>query len=421
MRSSLIKKIAVTLPLSIFIMSNVMASDTLYVTSNKLDGNTVVAFHEDAHGKFKKIGEYSTGGKGTGDLEVPSLKKDPTHPLLNGDDPLISAYAIEGTADKKHLVTVNPGDGTISLMAVNSDKSLKSVDTAIASDKFPVSVAIFNNHVAVASIGSTNNEGSIATYKISNGKIVSIDNSRRDLAARPSTIRYSSDGEHVIVNELVTGKVKVYAMIGDTLSDEPVSQADSPRAAKDRFQAIPVGFVVRGDGKDDVLLMSEARFLTADFKLREDKGVVPLSPLYSWQTGSVSTYKLTDDGQISVVSADILTGENVEGGEIANCWVVLSADEKTLYAANALSSSISTFDIGENGEAILQDKTAYKDQSEKLFFADISISDDGKRLYQLIGNKGQVMILNVGENGDIEHHQTVDGLPELGSYGMVVL
>lgn len=397
-----------------------LAAETIYVTSNKADGNTVIVFQQDAVGKFKISGEYLTGGKGTGDLEIPALKKDPSHPLANGDDPLISANAIEATADRKFLVTVNPGDGTISLMSNSADHVLKSMGTVAASDLFPISVAIHDHHVVVASVGVDNAHGSIGAYTIDNGQLLAVAGSRRDLNARPSTIRFSSDGEHVIVDELVTGKIKVFALEGNNLSKEPVSEINSPRGTDTRFQAIPVGFVVSGNGGDDVLFVSEARFLTPDFKLRAGKSTVPQSPLYSWQTGSVSTYKLSDDGQISVVSKDVLTGTNVEGGEIANCWVVLSKDGKTLYAANALSSSISTFDVKDNGEISLQNQTAFKDDSEMLFFGDLSVSSDGNQVFQLVGNTGQILVLDRMANGKLELKQKVDGLPTLGAYGLLV-
>ena len=58
-----------------------------YVASNKADGNTLVGFARQSSGKFSKIGEFPTGGKGTGDLEIPALQRDVTHPLANGDDP----------------------------------------------------------------------------------------------------------------------------------------------------------------------------------------------------------------------------------------------------------------------------------------------------------------------------------------------
>ena len=392
---------------------------TFYIVTNKAEGNTVVGYQKQGR-HYQNIGEFQTGGAGTGDLEVPALEKDETHPLANGDDPLISANSIAATADRSQVVVINPGDASLSLMRVEADYSLVATDTAEASDPFPISVAIFGDMVVAASVGVDNSHGSISAFRIEGDRLVSVSGSRRDLQARPSTIAFSSDGEHVIVNELVTGKIKIFEVTENALSAEPVSMIDSPRANDERFQAVPVGFVVRGDGGDDVILMSEARFLAPDFMLRSAANETVLSPLYSWQTGSMSSYALRDDGQISLLSADVLTGDAVEGGEIANCWVALSGDGKSLYAANALSSSITRFAIDNQGHAFLDELTAYKDDSETLFFSDIEVSSDGKELYQLVGNKGEVMIFSIRRNGQLRHKQTVGGLPELGTYGMLV-
>ncbi|MDD9910554.1 MAG: beta-propeller fold lactonase family protein [Ahrensia sp.] len=386
-----------------------------YAISNKADGNTVVAFKVNGSGKYEVLGEFATGGTGTGDLEIPALKKDPTHPLANGDDPLISANAIATASEGKHILAVNPGNATISLMGVNDDGTLKSLSTAPSSDKFPISLAVRGGMVVAASVGDNNGSGSISAFRIDGDDLEAVEGSRRDLKARPSTISFSSDGEFVIVNELVTGKIHSFAVKDGSLSEAPVSTVNSPRDEESRFQAIPVGFAVHGDK----ILMSEARFLTPDFKLREEANVVVQSPLYSWQTSSVSSYSLGADGSISMVSGDVLTGDAVEGGEIANCWVAVSADGKTLWAANALSSSISTFRVRKNGSVSLINARAYKDKSERLFFSDLAISKDGSELYQLVGNKGEIMIFEIKPNGDLEPKQTVGGLPELGAYGLV--
>ncbi len=253
-------------------------------------------------------------------------------------------------------------------------------------------------------------------YRIADGKLQPVTGSVRDLKARPSTIAFSDTGDFVIVNELVTGEVKIFGVQEGSLSAQPVSQVSSPRDDDDRFQAIPVGFAVSGD----TILMSEARFLTPDFMLREGSGEVALSPLYSWQTGSLSTYKLSSDGALSLVSGDVLTGAGVEGGEIANCWVTISHDGKTLWAANALSSSISSFRVRENGTAALLNARAFKDPSEKLFFSDIEVSADGTEIYQFVGNRGEVMVFSIRPDGDLELKQTLGGLPELGTYGLAV-
>lgn len=395
-------------------------TSTIYTISNKADANTVVAFRGDANGNYQKLGEFETGGKGTGDLEIPALKKDETHPLANGDDPLISANALAATDDGSHLLAVNPGDATISLLRVKGDKSLELVNTAPSTDKFPVSIAVHGNKVVVASVGKDNNNGDISAYTIADGRLAPVADSRRDLKARPSTIDFSSDGRHVIVNELVTGKIHSFAHDGRTLSKAPVSTIESPRSEK-RFQAIPVGFAVRPSGDKDVILMSEARFLTPDFKLREGSGEVIQSPQYSWQTSSLSTYTLDRKGKLELVTSDALTGTTMEGGELANCWVVLSKDGRTLWTANALSSSISAFAVSPDGSATLKMARAFKLEPESLFFSDMAVSSDGNTLYQLVGNKGQVIVFDIESNGALAPRQFLSGLPVLGSYGLVAL
>ena len=394
----------------------------IYAISNKADGNTIVGFARGGDGQYAALGEFATGGKGTGDLEIPALKKDPEHPLANGDDPLISANSLVASNDGQYAIAVNPGDATISLMTISGDGKMTSAGTAPASDKFPVSVAINGDMVVAASVGDDNEKGSIAAYKIADGKLTMVEGSRRDLAARPSTIDFSSDGEHVIVDELITGKIKVFAVAEGNLSADPSAVINSPREADDRFQAIPVGFEVKGDGGDDILLVSEARFLTHDYQLRAGDGAVVQSPNYSWQTGSLSTYSLSDDGtKLSLVSGDVLTGDAVEGGEIANCWVALSADGNVLYAVNALSSSISSFNIGADGSATMRNLTAWVDDSRKPFLSDIATSTDGAFVYQLVGNQGEILVLKSDSDYNLETVQTLTGLPQLGSYGLLVL
>ena len=402
-------------------LSTCLAAETIYVVTNKTEGNSVAAFHADDDGTLSLASEYPTGGLGTGDLEIPALEKNPDHPLANGDDPLISANAIAASADGGWMVAVNPGDGTLSLMNRAPDGSLQAVNSVTASDRFPISVAIHGHLVATASVGDSNQAGSIALYRHTPEGLIAIQGSRRDLGARPSTIAFSRSGAFVIVNELVTGKIHSFAVSDDGLSADPIASVDSPRAPAERFHAIPVGFAIGQGDQGETLLMSEARFLTPEFGLREEADKVPQSPLYSWQTSSVSSYVLDDQGGLTLKTADALTGAAMEGGEIANCWVALNADGDTLYTANALSSSISRYSVKPDGSIALEDATAYKDDGELLFFSDMALSPDGDTLYQLVGNTGQVMAFDVAEDGGLSLRTSAGGLPELGSYGLVVL
>ncbi len=410
---NIVKKTALLLSASLSIVS----AQSIYVATNKADMNTIMAYKMMKDGSFMPH-EYKSGGKGTGDLEVPALKKDPTHPLANGDDPLISAYGVTVTKDMKNLLVVNAGDASVSMFKINPDESLMLVNTVKIHDKFPLSVAESNGNVVVASVGATNGEGSIEAMQIQDGKLISVPNSKRDLKARPSTVKFSSDGLFVVLTELVTGKVKSYAFASGTLSKEPISVVDLPREDAKRFQAIPVGFDIQPSQNGDIVAVSEARFLTPDFKLREEPNKTPQSPKYSWQTGSISTLMLSKDGRLKLVSKDVLTGKSMEDGEIANCWVEFSKDGSKLWAANALSSSLSLFEIAKDGSAKLAKVVTYKEPKELEFLSDMKLNQKGDMLFQLVGNMGKVLVLKVDESGDLKLMKTLESLPKYGAYGL---
>ena len=107
-------------------------------------------------------------------------------------------------------------------------------------------------------------------------------------------------------------------------------------------------------------------------------------------------------GQLNLVSGDVLTGKEYEGGQIANCWVEASKDGKILYAVQMhFSSSISTYSIGDDGQIKLTNEKEFKNPTEEDFFSDLYLNSDGSMLYQLIGNKGQIKAFNVSDAGNL--------------------
>lgn len=402
----------------------------IYVATNKPLTNTVVAYKQASNGKLEKLGEFATGGKGTGNVEIfEGSKNDPTEPLADGVDPLISAYGVFKTQHGKQVLVVNAGDSSVSSFNVNADYSLALASKVKAGDKYPLSIASHGELVYVASAGNQQKppfSGNISGYRITaEGKLSGIPNSTRDLGARPTAVAFTDNGEFLVVVELVTGKVKVFAVDANgNISKQPVSVAQSPHDAdKGRWLPIPVGFDIVKNGNGYTVLVSEARFLNNKGQLEPDPTgeKVPQSPKYQWQVSSTSSYSLSKQGEIKLVSADVLTGTSYYNGEIANCWVEVSADGKVLWAANALSSSISSYRIGLDSSLTLINETAYKDESEKLFFSDLYLSKNGKFLNQLIGNEGTVLVFKVLENGDLKLIDSADGLPAVGAYGMVSL
>ena len=405
--------------------------ESMYIATNKTDSNSLVGFARMADGSMKNLGEFKTGGKGTGNIEIFDWGYDETHPLKDGIDPLISEYGVFKSDNNKNIFVVNAGDGTISSFNVMADRTLKLADTEAAGDAHPLSIASQNNLVYVASAGTSTTPtppftGNLMGYTVdAKGMLTPIVGSKRDLKARPSCVAFTPDGKFLVVNELVTGLVKVYGVMANgSLSTDPISMVACPHDAENgRWLAIPVGFDIVNKGNKNVVLVSEARFLNNKGMLREEKNKVPQSPLYSWQTGSTSSFVIDEKGSISLMSGDVYTGKEMEGGQIANCWVEASQDGNTLWAANALSSSITSYNVGDNGSLTLKNEKAYKEESEMLFYSDLNLSNDGKYIYQLIGNKGAGVMFKILPNGDLTKMSdfSSNDLPQVGTYGLTVL
>jgi len=392
-----------------------------YVVTNKPEQNSVIGFGRKSDGTFVTLGEYPTGGKGTGDLEVPGLSpRDDSHPLSDGQDPLISAYAIEKTQDGKFVLVSNPGDGTISSMKVNNDNSLTHVSTVKSGGAFPISITTSSNAVFVANIGAGNFKGRLAGFTIdAGGNLEPIEGSVRKLArfgGRPSSVKFTPSGKHLLVTHILSGVIAVYSFEDGALSRKPVSTVDSPQLDGTRSLANPVGFdfIDKRNG-ESIAVVSEARFFAPALQLPKRAGQ------FFFQTSSLSTYKVTDDGQISLVTADALTGMAREGGQRTNCWIGLSADGKYAYGVNALDSSISSYVIGADGSATLLEEVAYK-TSKYTFLRDISRSQDGKYFYQLHGFGGKVSVLEIQPNGALVEVVVLDGgVPEVGAFGILAM
>ena len=401
----------------------------VYVATNKSAGNTVVGYSQNANGELKIIGEFSTGGKGTGNVEIfPGSKNDPSEPLADGVDPLISAYGVFKTDDDRFVLVVNAQDGSLSSLRVDDDYSLSVISKVSTRDPHPLSIASHGNKIYVASAGEKATppfSGGIEGYRINkHGLMEPIKGSSRVLGGRPTAIQFTEDGEFLFVVELVTGMISVYEVFQNgNISSRPVSTIKSPHDVnRGRWMPIPVGIDIVKKRSGYVLLVSEARFLNNKGMLEADSlGQVPQAPKYKWQTSSTSSYFVSKRGEISLVSADVLTGSNYTTGQIANCWVEVSHDGAILWAANALSSSISSYSIADNGVLTLVDETAFKDQSEKLFFGDLYLSKNGRYLNQLISNQGEVMVFKIHSDGGLTLVDKVGGLPDIGSYGIVTL
>ena len=148
------------------------------------------------------------------------------------------------------------------------------------------------------------------------------------------------------------------------------------------FQSVgttPFGFDV---GREDRLFVSEAG------------------------TGSASSYTLSEDGDLQVVSGAVATTQK------AACWLIASHDGRFVYTANAGSGSISGFSVGPHGSLALLNadgRTAVTgDDSHPV---DMAQSRDGRFLYNLANGDGTLHGFKVKNDGSLESVTVVSGIP----------
>src|SRR5262249_23630835 len=93
-------------------------------------------------------------------------------------------------------------------------------------------------------------------------------------------------------------------------------------------------------------------------------------------------------------------GEPYGDAEKAACWTALSADGKTLYVANFVSNSVSSFDVAGYGKLTLL-ATTKRRGGTKPDTKDIEISKDGKYLYAVASGAKEIAIFRIGEKGTL--------------------
>lgn len=406
----------------------------VYVATNNAEENSVIGYTQYSDGTLSRIGEFKTGGKGTGFVELFGLPYDPKsgHTFKDGIDPLASAYGLWRSGDNKNVLVVNAGEGTVTSLRVQHDLSLKQVNKVEAGDIKPDGIASYKNYVYVASMGKTvadPSDGNIKGYTIDeNGYMKAMPDSVRKLSGRPASIEITPDGKYLIVVEITTGLVRSYAIDSDgSLSAEPVSMIYSPQANKDRFFALPIGTkIIKGKDGNATLLVTETRFTDSARQFRnstpEQKKKYPFLQLFQGQTGSVTSYNIDHDGKLTMVSPDVLAGTDYWGGEQAVCWVTASRDGKFAWTTNPLTSSISTYSVNDDARITLKKQIAYQDPAFDEYFLDMDISADGNYVNTISGNTGKTFVFRINkQNGDLTKVGEYPGSALVHSFGIVTV
>jgi len=406
------------------------AAGGVFVMSNILDRNTIVGYSRASDGTLSRTGEFATGGNG-GDFDG-----------AEGLDPLISAYSLINTPDNEYLMAVNAGSNTISVMRINDNMTLDLVDTESTAGIGPNSLAYNNGIVYVTNIdadgefnGEPDQEGSIYGYTFENGDLTPINGSLRELNNRPAAVRFSPNGEYLLVTSINAGSAALASNDQDEIvifgidengvaTDYALDGATSTLRGNAEGRNLPsaIGFEVVDRSNGTFAIVTEAR----EFR---SEGEPPVFP--GLQTGSVSVFQIGEEGSLTPSQLDLLAGQTATVGQRTACWIVLSPDGEYFWVSNAVDASISTYRFTDSsGNVELIDEVAaigVQPTSTDPAVAfdttdgwiDLDISDDGNYIYQLFGLSGAVGVYEV-DGGSLTLVETVTGdLPDENTQGII--
>jgi 6-phosphogluconolactonase len=320
-------------------------SDTgsLYVMTNRAEGNSVQVFSRGANGGLKFLREVPTEGLGTGATR----------------DPLMSQGALRLSTDGRLLFAVNPASGELTAFVVTPD-GLEFGSKVLSGGTFPVSVTEYGGVVYVVNqLGIANISGFTVD---SDGKLQPLSNSIRELAgeglALPAEVRFTPDGKQLLVTEKGAAQIDIFDIDS---GGRPTGPAVQPSSGK-----VPFGFTF---GPNASVVVTEAQ------------GALP-------KKGSASSYRLSQGDELSLVSG------SVSDKGTAACWVVITG--QTAWVVNTVTGTISSYGVGANGQLNLINPAAASLGTAVPI--DLIASPDGKYLYVIESALGGIAAFHIDGN-----------------------
>jgi 6-phosphogluconolactonase (cycloisomerase 2 family) len=350
--------------------ASTVAGHAVFVQTNDLARNTIVAYARESDGHLTRVGEFATGGKGGVEQDVPL-------------DSLASQDSLTYDAAHRLLFAVNAGSNTVTSFAVDGAR-LSRLQTVPAGGVFPVSVSAAHDRLFVLNAGGT---GNVTGYRINPaGRLTALPGASRNLGLHndpqpefitaPADIAQTSDGQHVVVTTKANNEIDVFT-VDDGLSAPIKNHAASP-----------VPFAVSFDSAHRLVVANAG-------------------------DSSVSTYTVNADGTLDTITA------GVEDGQAALCWLVGTGD--TFFGGNAGSSTISAFVVDTDGNATLTgtpDGVVAHTGGGSGGTIDLAITSDQRFLYAENSFAGSVEAYQIQPDHTLQLVDTQTGLPQFNGHGM---
>jgi 6-phosphogluconolactonase (cycloisomerase 2 family) len=337
----------------------------VFVQTDNIAGNAVVAYHRASDGTLTLAGTYPTGGRGG---------------VLAGSmvDHLASQGSLTYDDTRGLLFAVNAGSDTVSVFGVFGDR-LELRQVIWSGGAFPVSVTVHGNHAYVLdALGG----GTLYGYRITGGHLTPIPGSSRPLGLNPNAtpqftttpgqVAYTPDGSRILVTTKGNGSdVIVFAVRPDgRLSRSPVVNSEPG--------AVP--FAISYDDAGHVLIAEAG-------------------------PSALATFALSAGGALTQLAV-------ADTGQTATCWVAGAGGY--FYTSNAGSGSVSGYTVDGAGQLTALGNT-------KTDPGTVDASAAGGFLYVQAGAAGIVDEFAVGAGGALTSLGSVTVTGAAGGEGIVAL
>ncbi|MEO8427097.1 MAG: 3-carboxymuconate cyclase [Verrucomicrobiota bacterium] len=346
------------LPGAILADNNPGEGGAVYTMDNSAGGNNVLAFQRAPNGSLTFAGAFPTGGTGTG-------------------TGLGNQGALLLTGDGRWLFACNAGSHEISVFAV-TPSGLALTDKVRSEGLLPISLTLQRNLLYVLNAGgAAGNRDNITAFLFTSGHLHHIPHSSRALSADntgPAQVSFAREGDVLVVTEKATGIIDTYTVGADGLVDDHKMFA-SPVPT-------PFGFAAGNRGR---IFVSEANGGAAN-------------------ASSVSSYEVTGDGDVAIISGSVPTTES------AACWVVLTGNERYAYSSNTGSGTISGYRVSQDGSLQLLNADGITGTTGAGPI-DMSLSRNSRYLYSLNSGSHTVSAFRVNANGSLQALPGVSGIP----------
>jgi 6-phosphogluconolactonase (cycloisomerase 2 family) len=159
-------------------------------------------------------------------------------------------------------------------------------------------------------------------------------------------------------------------------------------------------------GLDEMRVVPSSGPTPYGFAFTPDGATLIVTEAFRAEKGSAaaSSYR-TSMGQIEPVTRSLGDGRS----EI--CWAVVSPDGRSVFTTNFADGAVSRYAIGTDGSLTLADATAGLTEDGRPGLRDEDLSGDGRFLYAIDADAGRIVGWAVGADGSLSPLGEWDGVP----------